>query len=201
MINDSIQHGILVVAILAASSNVMSKDISYDYVQGSYASVTDSSLREDIDGDSLGVSGSFSVAPAIALTAGFSATSYDTIRGVDIDTSSLGFGVTAHASISPEADVYGNFSVLRANAEMTDGFDTIDDDDTGNQIKVGLRFSASDVVELEVGGSRTDVFDDTSNMFGFGARFYANEKFSLGIAYTTGDDVDALHFNARFDIK
>jgi hypothetical protein len=201
MINTYTHRSILAIAILTASSGVISKEISYDYIEGTYASITDSSVGEDIDGDGLGVGGSFSVAPAIALTAEFSATSYDTYRGIDVDTTGFSFGVTAHGSISPGADIYGNFSVLRANTEATDGFNTIEDDDTGNQITVGLRFSASDVVELEVAGIRTDVFDDTSNSFAFGARFYASEKFSLGIAYRTGDDVDALLFNARFDIK
>ena len=31
-------------------------------------------------------------------------------------------------------------------------------------------------------------------------RIYAAEKFSLGIGYATGDDVDAVLFNARLDI-
>ena len=87
-----------------------------------------------------------------------------------------------------------------ADIEASDGFTTVSDDDTGNIIGFGLRHMATDVVELNVSFSRVDVFDDTSNTFGFGARFYANEKFSFGIGYATGDDVDALLLNARINI-
>lgn len=60
---------------------------------------------------------------------------------------------------------------------------------------------ATETIELEVGFSRTDVFDDTENTFGLGARFYINDKFSLGAGYSTEDDVDTLLLNARINIK
>ena len=125
MINRTIQQSLLTVAILSASSSVISKEISYSYIDATYASITDSSLNEDIDGDGFGVSGSFSVAPAIALTASFSSTSYDTFQGIDVDFTELTFGVTAHASVAPGTDVYGGFSVLKINSEVSNGFATI----------------------------------------------------------------------------
>ena len=200
MINRTIQQSLLTVAILSASSSVISKEISYSYIDATYASITDSSLNEDIDGDGFGVSGSFSVAPAIALTASFSSTSYDTFQGIDVDFTELTFGVTAHASVAPGIDVYGGFSVLKINAEVSDGFTTIEDNETGNIIKVGLRAMPSDVVELEANLSRVDAYDDAENVIGFGARFYADEKLSLGVGYQSGDDVDILLFQVRIDI-
>lgn len=200
MLNSFPQRSILAVAILTASSSVISKEISYSYIDATYASITDSSLNEDIDGDGLGVSGSFSVAPAIALTASFSSTSYDTFQGIDVDFTELTFGVIAHASVAPGTDVYGGFSVLKINSEVSNGFTTIEDDETGNIIEVGLRAMPSDVVELEANLSRVDAYDDAENVIGFGARFYANEKFSLGVGYKSGDDVDVLLFQVRIDI-
>ena len=90
--------------------------------------------------------------------------------------------------------------MLKAEVEATDGFTTIDDDDTGNVISIGLRHMATDAVELDIGLSRVDVFDDTENSYRFGARFYANEKVSLGIGYSTSSDADALSLNIRIDI-
>ena len=201
MFNVSKQQCLLAAAILVASSSAMSKEISYDYVQGTYASSTDSSIPGfDIDSDGFGISGSFSIAPNVALTAGFAATSFDRILGIDIDTTEFAFGITGHTSVAPGTDIYGNFSIVMADVEISDGFTTFTDDDTGNAISVGLRHAATDVVELEVALSRVDIFDDTSNTFGFGARFYANEKVSLGIGYSTGDDVDTLLLNVRADI-
>jgi hypothetical protein len=56
-------------------------------------------------------------------------------------------------------------------------------------------------VEINFGLSRVDIFEDTASTFGFGARFYTDENFSIGVGYRTGDDVDALLLNARFDTK
>lgn len=194
---------ILAAAILSISTVSTSKEVSYDFIQGTYASVTvdTGTTAGDLDGNGFAASGSFSVAPAIALTASFGATSFDRLQGIEIDTTALSFGLTAHTSVAPGTDVFGNFSVLLADIELSDGFTTIDDDDTGNIISVGLRHLATEKLELEVGFSRTDVFEDTANTFGVGVRFYANDKFSLGIGYATGDDVDTLLLNARIDIK
>lgn len=194
---------VLAAAVLSISTVSTSKEISYDFIQGTYASVTvdTGTTAGDLDGNGLAASGSFNVAPAIALTASFGATSFDRLQGIEIDTTAFSFGVTAHTSVSPGTDVFGNFSVLLADIELSDGFTTVDDDDTGNIISIGLRHLATEKVELEVGFSRTDVFDDTANTFGVGVRFYANDKFSLGIGYATGDDVDTLLLNARIDIK
>lgn len=200
MLNNFSKSGLLAIAILTASTSVISKEISWSYIEGTYASVTDSSLAEDIDGDGLGVFGSFAITPNIALGAGYSATSFDTYRGVDVDTSSLTFGVNVHGLVAPGTAIHGFFDVLKVNAEATDGITTIDDDDTGNVIGIGLRHMATDAIEIDIGLSRTDVFDDTSNTFGLGARFYANEKISFGIGYATGDDVDSLLLNLRVDI-
>lgn len=200
MINSYIQRSILAAAILTASSGAISREISWSYVEGSYASITDSSLNEDIDGDALGIFGSFAITPNIALGAGLSGTSYDRYQGIELDTSSLTFGVNVHTLIAPSTSIYAFFDVLRAGYEVSDGFNTFDENDTGNIIGAGLRHMATDTIEINIGMSRTDVFDDTSNTFGLGARFYANEKISFGIGYATGDDVDALSLNLRLDI-
>jgi len=131
----------------------------------------------------------------------YATASFDKFFGIDIDTTTLAFGVTAHASISPDADVFGNFSVLSGNIELSDGFNSLDDDDTGNRSGVGLRYSASNNIELELEFSRTDIFDEANNSFSAGVIFYTSDQFSLGASYATSDDSDSLFLKARFDIK
>ncbi len=202
MLKISIQRYFLAAVVLIASSNAISREISYDYIQGSYLSTTADlgSAFGDVDGDGVGISGSFSVSPKIALTASYGAISYDRLLGVDIDTTALTFGVMAHSSIAERTDIIGGFSLLMGDIELSNGFTTISDDDTGNIISFGFRHMATDVVEFGVSFSRVDIFDDTSNTFEFGARFYTNEKLSFGIAYATGDDVDSLLLNLRIGI-
>ena len=201
MIKISTKTCLIAASILALSSNVFSKEISYNYIQGTYSSITDSSLGVDVDGNGFAASGSFSISPNIAITALYGTVSFDRVLGIDVDATELDFGITAHTSIAPSTDVFGNFSVINAEIEASDGFTTISDDDTGNSITIGIRHMATDKIEISAGFSRVDIFDDTANAFGFGARFYANDKFSIGIGYSTGDDVDTLLLNARIDIQ
>ncbi len=193
----------LATVILTTSSISMAKEISYNYIQGAYISSTvdTDTTAGDLDSNGVILSGSFSVSSAIAITTGYTTASFDKFFGLDIDTTILAFGVTAHASISPNADIFGNFSVLSGNIELSDGFNSLDDDDTGNRFGVGLRYSASNNTELELEFSRTDIFDEANNSFSAGVIFYTSNKFSLGASYATSDDSDSLFLKARFDIK
>jgi hypothetical protein len=197
------QKYILALAILTASTVSISQEISYDYIQATYASVTidTETTAGDLDGNGVGFSGLFSVAPSVAINVGYGTTNYDELLGIDIDTTSLTFGLTAHTSISSGTDVLGSFTVIKGNMEASNGINNIDDDDTGNIISVGLRHLVTDTFELEVEFSRTDIFDDTSNEFFIGGRLYASDKFSLAAGYAKGDDVDALLLNTRVDFK
>lgn len=201
MFGRTIQQSLLMVVILVSSSSVISREISYDFIQGTYSSITDSSLPNgDVDGDGLGISGSLGITQNLALTAGFNATSFDSIQGIDIDTSEFVLGITLHAPIAVGTDVVANFSALKAKVEVSDGTRSYDDSDTGVVAGIGLRHLVSNSIEVDVGFSYTDVFDDGFSTFGLGVRLYANEQISFGIGYATGDDVDALLLNARFDI-
>jgi hypothetical protein len=202
MLNSSTTRGFIMVILLVSASNVMSEGISYDYVQGSYVSTSmDSGTTEgDVDGNGYGFLASLSITPNYAFTVVLVATAFDTFQSVDTDTTDLAFGVTAHTSVSTGTDIFGNFSVLVAKVETTDGINPISDDDTGYVISIGLRHLVTDALELEAGASREDVFEDTSNSFGVTARFYVSETFSLGVGYATGDDVDSLLLNARLNM-
>lgn len=62
------QQNLLAAALLSISTNITAKGISYDYVQGSYESITDSSIpNNDVDADAFGIEGSISVAQYVAL--------------------------------------------------------------------------------------------------------------------------------------
>jgi len=189
--------------ILSTPALSIAKDISYDHIRGSYVAVSiDTGTPEgDLDGSGFSVSGSVSVAPNVALTASLASVSYDEFSGVNIDTTGLSFGVTAHTSIADGTDVFGGFSVLRGEIEFSDGFNSIGDDDIGNTIGIGVRHLANESVEIEIGISREDIFDESENKLSAGARFYANEKVSLGIGYSSAVDTDALILSVRADFR
>ncbi len=192
---------LIAISTMALSTNVFSNEISYDYIQGTYHSISDDSLGVDIDADGFSFGGSFSISDNLALTAGFGAASYDRVAGIDIDTSDFSFGMTFHQSVASGTDVYGNFSIVNAEYELDDGTTRISDDDMGNVIAIGVRHMASEKIEIGANISRTDVFSDTSNSFGVGAIFFINDKVAFGVGYSSGDDVDALSLGLRANLK
>ena len=186
--------------LLLIASSSQARDISYDYVQGSYGSLTDSTLSVDLDADVFSFGGSFSLSPNVAAVVGFSAADYDRVLGIDLSSSSFSFGIVGHQSIAPATDVYAGFAIVLADGEASDGFDTYSDDDTGNTITLGLRHMASETAELGLSFSRADVFDDTANMIGFNLLLHTDEKLSFGVGFSTGDDVDVLSFSVRINL-
>ena len=198
---NNINRLIIIVGITTSTIPYISnaREISYDYVQGSFSSITNSRLATDVDGTSFAFSGSFSITPNVAFVALFGTTSFDRVAGIEVDATELDFGITAHTSIAPSTDATFNFSVVNADIEATDGFSTASTDDTGNSIGIGIRHMLNESTEVSGGFNRVDIFDDSATTFGAGLRFYTDNKLSIGIGYSSGDDVDALILNARID--
>ena len=102
MVNRKIQQVLLSVAILTVSSGAVSREISYDFIQGSYVStsIDADGTSGDIDGNGAGIAGSFVIVPNIAVTTDFVTTSFDTFQGVDSDTTEITLGVTGYGSVA-----------------------------------------------------------------------------------------------------
>ncbi len=204
MLKLSKKNIILTIAVTLFANAAYCKDISYDYIQGTYSSVTIDLGGSDWDGDGYGVSGSFSMSDNIALSASYGATNYDTLSdGFDslgLDTTDLGIGIIAHTKISPTTDVYGGIALINSEVEFTGSVINGSGDDTGNALSVGVRSMVSDKFELNAAATRVDIFDETENSYSFGTQVYVNETLSIGMAYIIGDDVDTLAFNLRVDL-
>jgi len=201
MLNTQSKKYLFALSILTLSTNAFSNELSYDYVEGIYSSITNSGFGTDLDANGYAVDGSVSISENIAITALIGATNFDEIAGIDIDSTEYDIGITAHTPIAPGTDVFGNFSIVNGEVEVSDGINTVSDDDTGNVITIGLRHMASERVEIGTAFSRIDIFDDTGNSFGIGARYFADDKLSIGLAYNTGDDVDAVSISGRINFK
>ena len=196
------QRGLLAIAILVASSSALSKDISYDFLEGGYASTsTDSDVGgDDLDFDSFGIAGSSSSTKNMAITFSLDTTALDKPSGVKLETLSVSVGLTAHTLITNSTSLFGNFSLL--SAEVTDAAG--DESDFGNITTIGLRYAATNSIELDVAFSHTRIFDGITNTLGGGVRYYVDEKFSLGIGYAVVDNSDvnsqSILLNARIDM-
>ena len=192
---------ILVIAAISQLSHA--REISYDFVEATYAtgSIDTDSPAGDVDADGFSFGGSVSIVPHLAIIASYSSLETDPFFGITAKATDLSFGVLGYTNVAPNTSIYGSFEVVSADAEATDGITTIEDDDTGNQISGGIRHMVSNSIELAAALSRVDVFDDTSTGIGAGIRFYANNNFSLGLGYATSSDSDTLSFNARVNFR
>ncbi len=189
----------LFIGALLVSVPVMSSELSYTYLGLGFDSTTvDFDNGDEIDGSTLGVFGSIAVSPNIALVASASTGELDTYQGIDTDMSQYSFGVRAHTPISEGTDIIGDVQLMNIEIEMSDGFSSFSDDDTGTVLGVGIRHMVSEKFELNVRAARTNIFDDTSNSFAIGGRLYNTDKnFSAGVGFVSSDDASTIGFDAR----
>jgi len=197
-------HAIKIVSIftlLLFASAVYARQISYSYVQGTYFSYTDSSLGFDINGNAIGASGSFALAKNFAVTAAYANVSYDRTFGVKLTGNGFSAGITAHTSIAPNVDLYGNFSAIHDEVTADNGITSASTSDTGNVVSVGMRALVNNNIELGLSGSHSDIFGSTTNTYEVDASYYVNEKVSIGVGYISSDNLTGYGVGVRFDLE
>lgn len=189
--------------MLSPVSNAFSKDISFDYVQATFALTTmyASDEAREADGTGFGFALSLDSEYNIAFTLSVISTTFDTFQGLEVDTAKLTtYGLTAHTSLAPATDVYANLSLAKAVASVPEGSTAEGGTDFGSKFSVGLRYLATDKIELEIAGSNTDVFDSTVFSYKFETRAYFRKVYSLGLGYVSSDNTDSIQFHIRMDI-
>lgn len=195
MLYSPMLRSVLIMTTLASSSSVLGKEISYDYIQGGYINTFSSDPLPN--GEGFEFSGSFSVMSNIAITAGYERTDFDKQSGIDVDTTAIDLGVTAHTStFAPGASLFVNLSARGGEVEASDGAYKYD---TGYVVSLGLRTMVTDIFEIDTALSREDLFDDHDASFGFAGRIYASEKVSFGAGYVVSRNAESFEFNARVD--
>ena len=173
-------------------------DISYNFIEAEYQEIDiDSGFLGgfDIDGDGYGVGGSFELNENWFIGASYSKADFD--FGVDLDQLMLGAGY--HVPISDNADFYGMFSFVSAEASV-DGFDSIDED--GYAATIGLRGMIGERFELNGSLAYVDFGNGgDSTAFGAGALYNFGDAFAAGFSVGIDDDVTTygIGFRVYFD--
>jgi hypothetical protein len=173
-------------------------DISYNFIEAEYQEIDiDSGFLGgfDIDGDGYGIGGSFELNENWFIGASYSKADFD--FGVDLDQVMLGAGY--HVPISDNADFYGMFSFVSAEASI-DGFDSIDED--GYAATIGLRGMIGERFELNGSLAYVDFGNGgDSTAFGAGALYNFSDAFAAGFSVGIDDDVTTygIGFRVYFD--
>jgi opacity protein-like surface antigen len=183
------QRTTLAMALLALSASASAGEFDYNYLTVGYGQVEIDEV--DVDGDGFGLGGSFALSDSYHVFAGYETASLD----FDIDMTSWAAGIGWNAGISPTVDLVTRLSYQYMELEA-DGFGSVDDNGLG--LGVGLRFAASQALELDAGIDYVDFGDGGETEFGVGGLYSFSEAFAVGLAGGWGDDVSSYTVSGRF---
>jgi hypothetical protein len=184
--------------LLLFAAPTFAADISYNFIEAGYQEIdVDGGFVGglDIDGDGYGVGGSFELNENWFIAASYSKANFD--FGVDLDQLMLGTGY--HVPISDNADFYGMFSFINAEASV-DGGGSVDED--GYAATIGLRGMIGERFELNGSLAYVDLGNGGDTFaFGAGALYNFSDAFAAGVSIDIDEDVTAygVGFRVYFD--
>ncbi len=183
-------RSIAILVLLAATASASANEFDYDFFQLTYGNIEFDDVN--VDGDGFGLAGSYAINPEFHVFAGYQAAGLD----FGIDATSLNAGIGWHTSLSPVVDLVASVSYEYVELDAPGGADV---DDNGLGLGVGLRFAASDELELNAGISYVDLSDSGDDTgFGIGGLYSFSEAFSLGLGAEWTDDTSSYTVAGRF---
>ena len=185
----------LVILILALSATANAEGFDYNYVFLGYGNTDFDVLDADGDGFSLG--GSYGFTDSLHGFAGYDAADLDNNGiGLSVDAKRWQAGIGYNTSVSGTIDMFARLSYesLDLNPPGPGNFD-----DSGYGLGVGMRFAASEALELNAGISYVDyddAGDDTS--FEAGGLYNITDAIAVGFGAEWSDDVSSYLVSGRF---
>jgi hypothetical protein len=180
----------LLVLVLVFSAASYAEEFDYSFIDLNYGILEIDDI--DVDGDGFGLGGSFAINPDFHVFAGFQTAGLD--FGVDVTTFEAGFGY--NTELSPTVDAVAQLSYQYAEVDAP-GFNSVDD--SGFGLGVGLRFAASDLVEIFAGLEYVDFGDGGDDTgFNLGGFYSFTDAFDLGLSGTWSDDTSLYALTGRF---
>ncbi len=182
-------RSIVVFSLMAMSGLAFADGFSYTYAQASYGTVDIDTVA--LDGDGLGLNGSFGITDNLNIVGGWQTADFDSIA--DADEWSLGLGV--HTPVTELMDVTASVSYVDVEFDVL-GLPVAEDD--GFELKVGLRANLTPLIEVNAGVSYVDLSNSGDNTgFGGGVLFNITDMFSLGLSGEWDDDVSTYSLSGR----
>jgi long-subunit fatty acid transport protein len=183
-------RSLLILLILGLSASASAEDFDYNYFSLSYGNIEFDNVN--VDGDGFGLAGSYAINEDFHVFAGYEAAGLD----FGIDATTLGAGIGYHTGLSPVVDLVANLSYQYVELDAP-GAGNVDDNGLG--LGVGLRFAASDVLELNTGISYVD-FSDGGDDTGFsaGGLYSFTDAFAVGLGGSWSDDASSYTVSGRF---
>jgi long-subunit fatty acid transport protein len=186
---NAMKRSLVVFALMAMSGTAFAEGFGYTYVQASYGTVDIDNVS--VDGDGLGLNGSFGITDNLNIVAGYQTADFDSLA--DADEWSVGLGV--HTPITEMMDVTAAVSYIDVEFDAL-GIPIAEDDGFG--LNVGLRANLTSLIEVNAGVSYVDLSDSGDDTgFNGGVLFNFTDMFSLGLSGDWDDDVSVYSLSAR----
>jgi len=183
-------RSILVILVLAFTASASAKDFDYNYFQLGYGNVEFDDVN--VDGDGFGLAGSYAINADFHVFGGYQAAGLD----FGIDATMLGAGLGWHTTLSPVVDLVASVSYQYVELDAS-GVGSVDDNGLG--LGLGLRFAASDLLELNAGINYVDFSDSGGDTgFGVGGLYSFTDAFALGLGADWNDDSSSYTLSGRF---
>ncbi len=167
----------------------MADEPRYTYVEGGYQYIDLDDF--DVDGDGLGLGGSFGITDRVHLAARYSDLDLD--RGLDATSFNLGIG----GNLPLEQSLHLVGEIGYASAEIDTPFGDFDDD--GYYLSGGLRWMVAPNVELSGLVDYVDLDDsgdDTS--LTLGGLYHITPDFAVGASVDFSDDATGYNLGVRY---
>lgn len=192
-------------AVLLSSvpfASFAAKDLSYTYIQGSYAKVELDDSDEDADGFTAAFSGQIS--DSFFVFAGYGTVETDEfgINNTSFESESISAGLGLILPLTESGSTDLNLTAAFIHREFSVNSDSAllegDEDDEGYGLGARLRHLLTEQIELNASVDYEDVLEDDTTSYTAGVLFHLTEAFSLGGSYTFGDNADGWGAGVRF---
>jgi hypothetical protein len=185
----------LVLAVLLFSASAGAQGFDYSYLQLGYSTFDSDNIGDD--GDDLGLSGSYAINPDWHVFAGYKGAGLDS--GADITTLGVGFGY--NTELSPTVDMFARLSYQYVDVDVHGpgvGGVRVGGDDSGIGFGVGMRFAASEQLEIDAGINYVDLGDGVDETaFSLGGLYNFTDSFSAGLGGSWSDDASSYSLVGR----
>jgi hypothetical protein len=165
---------------LALPCALCAQEVGFDYTYVD-AALLNTELEvgaTDVDGDGIGISGSFGLTDNVNIVYGYSDQSYD----FNIDSSTMNVGVGFHTDINSDIDFVADVQYIDVSVDTPVG----DADEDGLGISGGIRAQLGDSLELDAGLQYVDL-DDSDTVLKVAGRYYFNDSFALSAGISDAD--------------
>jgi hypothetical protein len=181
-------RSVLFLALFAFSASASAQGFDYNYFSVGYQRVTLDDGAFDVDGDGFGIEGSFEVSESFFLTASYGMAEFEE-QGITVDVDTWDAGIGWHTAMNEQLDFVADLSAA--------GFGSADDNGLG--LGIGLRYQASDAIELNGGIDYVDYSDGGDDtVFGLGLLWGVSDSVDIGVSGEWGDDSSAYGLSGRF---